>query len=221
MMLRSLQLSLARLAPSDPVRLNGTLHQLLYSNEFGRMAGPRMTQQNGNQCVLIKATNLQTGTSKRLRRFSWLSPRAFLTAKKDLRRLSCTPCCVLSFWINAFLSTRFNAMWWPWLTWGMRLQKAASVFNLIVSNMTRELSNYSFVISSDIIFAIRYFELVSKYANLLSSAIASKCVKRSWREWKDCVCERLLTRCPGRWRDRYDSISLWERTSRFVQSQEK
>lgn len=59
-----------------------------YSNEMGWMAGPRMSQQNGNQCVLIKATNLQTTTSKKLCRFSSFSPRAILMTKKDLRRLS-------------------------------------------------------------------------------------------------------------------------------------
>lgn len=31
---------------------------------MGRMAGPRMSQQDGNQCVLIKATNLRTRTSR-------------------------------------------------------------------------------------------------------------------------------------------------------------
>lgn len=74
----------------------GTLYPQPYSNEMGGMAGPKMSQQDGNQRMLIKATRLQTATSKRLCRFSSFSPRAILTTKKDLPRLSYTPGWVLS-----------------------------------------------------------------------------------------------------------------------------
>lgn len=46
------------------------------------MAGPRMSQQDGNRSALIKATNLQIGTSERLCRFRSFSPRAVLTTEK-------------------------------------------------------------------------------------------------------------------------------------------
>lgn len=78
------------------ISASGALYPPPYSNEMGGMAGPRMSQQDGNQCMLIKATNLQTTTSKRLCHFSLFSPRAILTTKKDLRRLSYTPRWVLS-----------------------------------------------------------------------------------------------------------------------------
>lgn len=95
--IRALRLSLALHTPSSPVRPNGTLYLQLYSNEMGRRASPRMSQQNGNQRVLIKATNLQTGTCERPHRLSCFSlSLSLLTTKKDLERLSCTPCWVLS-----------------------------------------------------------------------------------------------------------------------------
>lgn len=91
-------LSAALVSASRTVRHCSTERNTSSAALFKRVGENGWSQNDSAEweCALIKATNLQTGTSKRPRRFSWLSPRAFLTAKKDLRRLSCTPCCVLS-----------------------------------------------------------------------------------------------------------------------------
>lgn len=83
-----MQLSLAHLKVFTTVWPSGALYLPCYLNKVGRRSGPWMSQQKGNQYALINATQLSTGTTKELCRFSCVTQRNDLMNKKDLWRLS-------------------------------------------------------------------------------------------------------------------------------------